>query len=152
MPQRRLQTVPADQPGRATDTNGFRIGEDGNTAPLQAATPTLPQPLYPGYNGGAASAAEGLDPHFRPNSVDSFDLTIQRQIKGHNLIEVGYIGRLIHNEYQPYNLNAVPYMMAQGGQSFCPSLRGARNRARVRNFCGSVRRKRHSRSWRAALL
>ena len=104
--------------GSGTDTTGFRIGEDGNTAPLQAATPTLPQPIYPGYNSAATAAAEALDPHFRPNSVDSFDLTIQRQIKGHNLIEVGYIGRLIHNEYQPYNLNAVPYMMVQGGQSF----------------------------------
>lgn len=101
-----------------TDTTGFRIGTDGTSAPLQVAQATLPQPLYPGYNSGATSAAEGLDPHFRPNDVDSFDLTIQRQIKGKNIIEVGYIGRLIHHEYQPYNMNAVPYMMTLGGQSF----------------------------------
>jgi hypothetical protein len=101
-----------------TDTSGFRIGVDGSSAPLQAAQATLPQPLYPGYNSGATSAAEGLDPHFRPNDVDSFDLTIQRQISRRNTIEVGYIGRLIHHEYQPYNMNAVPYMMTLGGQSF----------------------------------
>ena len=101
-----------------TDSTGFRIGTDGTSAPLQTAQATLPQPLYPGYNSGATSAAEGLDPHFRPNDVDSFDLTIQRQLKGKNLIEIGYIGRLIHHEYQPYNMNAVPYMMTLGGQTF----------------------------------
>jgi len=113
-----LKTGACGANGSGTDTNGFRIGVDGTSAPLQSAQPTLPQPLYPGYNSGATSAAEGLDPHFRPNDVDSFDLTIQRQIKGKNLIEVGYIGRLIHHEYQPYNMNAVPYMMTLGGQSF----------------------------------
>jgi hypothetical protein len=104
--------------GNPTDTTAFRIGVDGNTAPLAAATTTLPQPLYPGYNSGATSAAEGLDPHFRPNGVDSFDLTIQRQLTHKTILEVGYIGRLIHHEYQPINMNAVPYMMSQGGQTF----------------------------------
>ena len=59
-----------------------------------------------------------LDPHFRPNDVDSFDLTIQRQITRKMLVEVGYIGRLIHHEFQPLNLTTVPYMMSLGGQSF----------------------------------
>jgi hypothetical protein len=94
------------------------VGVDGNTAPLAAASPTLPQPVYPGYNNGESSAAEGLDPNFRPNVSDSFDLTIQRQINRQNTLEVGYIGRLIHHEYQPVDLNVVPYMMVQGGQDF----------------------------------
>src|SRR5262249_54338341 len=34
------------------------------------------------------------------------------------LLEVGYIGRRITHEYQPVNINAVPYMMTLGGQSF----------------------------------
>src|SRR6059058_3080741 len=33
-------------------------------------------------------------------------------------IEVGYIGRLIDNELQNINLDAVPYMTTLGGQSF----------------------------------
>jgi hypothetical protein len=33
-------------------------------------------------------------------------------------LEVGYIGRRITHEYQPVNINAVPYMMTLGGQSF----------------------------------
>jgi hypothetical protein len=105
-------------PTNPTAANAFRIGVDGNTAPLPAAAPTLPQPAYPGYNLIAGSASEAMDPQFRPNDVDSFDLTIQRQIGQKSLLEVGYIGRLIHHEYQPVNLNAVPYMMSVGGQQF----------------------------------
>ncbi len=105
-------------PAQPTMNTAFRIGVDGNSAPLPAASATLPQPDYPGYNSIAGAAAEAEDPHFRPNDIDSFDLTIQRQITRKTLIEVGYIGRLIHHEYQPINLNAVPYMMAVGGQSF----------------------------------
>jgi hypothetical protein len=104
--------------GGANPNNAFRIGTDGLTAPLPAATPTLPQPLYPGVNGVAAGAGEALDPNFRPNNVDSFTLTFARQINNHLSMEIGYIGRLIHNEYQPINLNAVPYMMTKGGQTF----------------------------------
>ena len=105
-------------PDNPTASTAFRIGVDGNSAPLAAASPTLPQPVFPGYNSAESSAAEGLDPNFRPNVSDTFDLTIQRQINRQNTLEVGYIGRLIHHEYQPYNLNVVPYMMVQGGQDF----------------------------------
>jgi len=101
-----------------TDSTAFRIGTDGNMAPLATASQTLPQPLYPGYNGAATATSATLDPSFRPNVADTFNLTIQRQLTRKMLIEVGYIGRLIHNEFQPYNLNTVPYMMSLGGQSF----------------------------------
>lgn len=37
-------------PTTPTDSTAFRIGVDGDTAPLPAASATLPQPLYPGYN------------------------------------------------------------------------------------------------------
>lgn len=33
-------------------------------------------------------------------------------------MEVGYIGRIIRNEFDAYDLNNVPYMMNAGGQSF----------------------------------
>jgi len=96
----------------------FRIGVDGNTAPLGVAKATLPQPVFPGINDIAAGAGESLDPNFRPNVVDSFDVTIQRQLSNRITMEVGYIGRLIDHEYQPININAVPYMMTKGGQQF----------------------------------
>ena len=96
----------------------FRIGTDGPTAPLPAPSATLPQPDFPGYNAIAAATGEALDRNFRPDESDQFDLTIQRQLNSKTMLEVGYIGRLIRNEYQPLNINAVPSMMALGGQSF----------------------------------
>jgi hypothetical protein len=104
-------------------TTAFRVGPtsggwDGLVAPIPAATPTLPQPVFPGINNASAAAGEALDPRFRPNVVDSFDLTIQRQLTNKVLLEVGYIGRRITHEYQPININAVPYMMTKGGQTF----------------------------------
>jgi len=106
-------------PANPDATTAFRIGVDGETAPLTPASATLPQPVYPGYGGiGKSSSAEGLDPDFRPNVSDTFDLTIQRKINNHQTLEVGYIGRIIKHEYQPVNLNVVPYMMVKGGQTF----------------------------------
>jgi hypothetical protein len=109
--------------GGANPGSAFRVGVDGLTAPLPSVangqiTQTLPQPLYPGINGIAAGAGEGLDPHFRPNVVDSFDFTIQRQLHRGVTVELGYIGRRIQHEYQPININAVPYMFTKGGQQF----------------------------------
>ncbi|MGB6835691.1 MAG: carboxypeptidase-like regulatory domain-containing protein, partial [Candidatus Acidiferrum sp.] len=101
-----------------TVANAFRVGTDGNNAPIPAAAPTLPKLNFPGVNSVAAGAGEVLDPNFRPNVVDSFDLTIQRQIGNKFILELGYIGRRITHEYQPINLNSVPYMMTLGGQQF----------------------------------
>jgi hypothetical protein len=104
--------------GSATALNAFRIGVDGNAAPLPVPSTTLVQPDYPGINAIAAGAGESLDPNFRPNVVDSFDFTIQRQLNRKMTLELGYIGRRITHEYQPININAVPHMMTMGGQKF----------------------------------
>jgi hypothetical protein len=117
----------------ATTSTAFRIGTDGLVAPLPAASATLPQPDYPGFNAIAAGAGEGLDPHFRPNVIDSFDLTFQRQISRKVNLEVGYIGRRITHEYLPVDINAVPYMMTQGGQQFSQAYKNV-----VLQYCGGV--------------
>jgi hypothetical protein len=109
--------------GSTTAANAFRIGTDGLNAPIPKASPTLVQPDYPGINAIAAGAGEALDPNFRPNVVDSFDLTIQRQLSRKMTLELGYIGRRITHEYQPINLNTVPYMMNVGGQSFAQAYK-----------------------------
>ena len=54
----------------------------------------------------------------RPNESDQFDFTIQRQLSNKVSLELGYIGRRMTHEFQPININAVPYMMTRGGQSF----------------------------------
>ncbi|HKW17117.1 MAG TPA: carboxypeptidase-like regulatory domain-containing protein [Terriglobales bacterium] len=109
--------------GTLNASNAFRIGTDGNTAPLfPAASPpsaNLPQPFYPGIGGNTESlTASYTDPHLRPNSEDSFDLTIQHQFSSKLSVEVGGISHWIHNELQNINLNTVPYMMTVGGQAF----------------------------------
>jgi hypothetical protein len=109
--------------GGSNPNNAFRIGPtaagfDGLVAPLPPASQTLPQPDFPGVNAIAAGAGEGLDPNFRPSKSQQFDFTVQRQINSKVTVEVGYIGRKITHEFQPININAVPYMMTLGGQSF----------------------------------
>jgi len=116
-----------------TVANAFRVGPtaggwDGLVAPIPAASPNLPQPTFPGINDVSAAAGEALDTNFRPNVVDSFDFTIQRQLTNRVLLEVGYIGRRITHEYQPVNINAVPYMMTLGGQSFAKAYAAVETR------------------------
>jgi len=128
-------------PTSPTVANAFRVGTDGNVAPLPIATPTLPQPTFTGVNNVSAAAGEALDTRFRPNVVDSFDLTIQRQLSNKILLEVGYIGRRITHEYQPININAVPHMMTIGGQSFAKAyaaVESALGCATSYNACGAA--------------
>src|SRR5207253_1953767 len=119
-----LGGAPTCGPTNPTVANAFRIGTDGNNAPIPPATATLPQPTVPGVNSVSAAAGEALDVHFRPNVVDSFDFTIQRQLSNKVLLELGNIGRRITHEYQPVNINVVPYMMTLGGQSFAAAYKG----------------------------
>ncbi len=105
--------------GGVDAASAFRIGTDGLSAPLPAVSQTLAQPYYPGQLGNAA-AGDGtvLDQNFRPNRSDVFDVTIQRQLSNKVSLEAGYIGRIIKNEFQLINLDAVPTMMTLNGQSF----------------------------------
>jgi hypothetical protein len=105
--------------GGATAATAFRIGTDGNVAPLPAVSQTLPQPYFPGINGNAAAGSGSvLDPHFRPSTTDNFQFSIQREIKKNVIAEVGYIGRFITHEWQQVDISAIPYMTTLGGQSF----------------------------------
>ena len=109
--------------GSVDVSNVFRIGKDGLVAPLPAPSQTLPQPFLPGVlqNGvlnplGGDSRAVDFD--YRPESTDNIDFTIQRSFGRKMSIEVGYLGRRIRNEFAEIDLDAVPYMMTLGGQSF----------------------------------
>lgn len=94
------------------------FGFQGGTAPLPAASPTLPQPFYRGVNGAVAGDTTALDPNYKPERTDDIDLTIQREIATKMTVEAGYTGRILRNEYQEINLDAVPYMTTLGGESF----------------------------------
>ena len=133
-------------PATGGPATSFRIGPtptwNGLVAPLASASPTLPQPDYPGISvlpGGfgiapEAAASESLDPDFRPNKSYEGTLSIQRQLTSKITMEVGYIGRIIRNEYQPIDLNAVPYMFTLGGQSFAKAYGNL-----VMQYCGGAK-------------
>jgi hypothetical protein len=113
-----LSTLTCGGPGVATPATAFRIGTDGLSAPLAAATPTIPQPYYPGATSPESVDSESLDPNFKPDRTDNFTLTIQREINPHVHLEVGYIGKIMKNEYMEMNLDSVPINETLGGQSF----------------------------------
>jgi len=125
--------------GAGTYSTAFRVGQSasatgGPTVPLiSLASPTLPQPTYPGFNNSFSSSPEGLDPSFRANAIDAFDLTLQRQLSHRVTLELGYIGRRITHEYQPVELNPVPYMMTLGGQQFKQAYANV-----VLQYCGGL--------------
>jgi hypothetical protein len=114
--------------GAGNPLTSFRIGADGNVAPLPTVSQTLPQPFFPGLNGNAA-AADGsqLDPHLKPNHSDEFTLSVQRTLGAKMLIEAGYIGRKISNEFQEINIDAVPWMTTLNGQSFAQAYAAVYN-------------------------
>ena len=125
--------------GAGTWSNAFRVGQTatatgGPTIPLISnVSPTLPQPVYPGINNTFSSTPEGLDPNFRANAIDTVDFTIQRQLNRRITMELGYIYRRITHEYQPVELNPVPYMMTLGGQQFKNAYANM-----VLQYCGGI--------------
>ena len=118
-------------------STGFRIGQTpsaagGPTVPLISnVSTTLPQPVYPGINNTYSTTPEGLDPNFRANAIDSLDFTYQKQLNRRISMEVGYIYRRITHEYEPVELNPVPYMMTMGGQQFKTAYANT-----VMQYCG----------------
>jgi len=87
-----------------------------------------PSPYFPGI-GGNAPAADGsqLDPRLKPNHSDEFTLSVQRTLGSKMLIEAGYIGRRIRNEFQEINLDAVPWMTTLNNQSFAQAYANVYN-------------------------
>src|SRR5437588_6547820 len=106
-----------------TLANVFRVGPDGLVAPLQSPSATLPQPFFPGVGGQAvAGDSTVLDPDYKPEKVDTWDFTIQRQISRKLSFEAGYMGKRSKNIFEEINLDAVPYMMTLGGQPFVKAV------------------------------
>jgi Carboxypeptidase regulatory-like domain len=112
--------------GNSTPANAFRIGIDPNPANLyqQGISQTLCQPFFPGLtncDGNVAAKASDtlvLDPNYKPAHSDEFNFTIQRDL-GHNMmLEVGYLGRILRDEYMNINLDQIPWMLTLSGQSF----------------------------------
>jgi hypothetical protein len=102
-------------------TDAFRIGTngDGLNVPFGALSPTLPTPAIPGENGNpGAELMDSMDQNFRPNGTDQVDFTVQRELRGGGILEVGYLGVWGHDLFQGIDMNDVPWMLTLGGQTF----------------------------------
>ncbi len=112
----------------ADPTTAFRIGVDGSTVPIPPLTATAPVPLIPGAAGFAganqplAPTTYEIDPNYRPAPNNSYNSTIQREMPGNGLLEVGFIRRTASGLYSPMDLNQVPFFMVEGGQSFASAF------------------------------
>lgn len=104
-------------------TSVFRVGADGLVAPLASPSATLAQPYFPGIGGEPVSGdATVLDPDYKPEKVDTWNFTIQRQVSRKISLEAGYMGKRATNIFEEINLDAVPYMMTLGGQTFASAF------------------------------
>lgn len=105
--------------GGTNPSTAFRIGLNGNAAPLPPIPQTLPIPVEPGINSAYISALSAGDNYnLPPGYSDQVNLTIQRQFPANLLVEFGYVGNWDHDNYQGIDLNDVPWMMKLGGQTF----------------------------------
>ncbi|PYT10818.1 MAG: hypothetical protein DMG59_27885, partial [Acidobacteria bacterium] len=85
--------------GQPAITNGpkngqgdfYRIGIDG-AAPVAPVSPTIPIPYAPAIPFGDGNDL-GFDPNMKLGYVHSVDLTIQRELPGSMVLEIGYLGR-----------------------------------------------------------
>lgn len=99
----------------------FRVGVDGNIpvpVNMAAVSPVLPDKPF----GELLSFLDNpklLDP--RNHNID---FTIQRELPGKMLLEVGYVGRLGRELYQSYDLNSNPFFFKdkRSGQIFAKAF------------------------------
>ena len=105
----------------------FRMGTnaDGINVPVGALQQTLATPVQPGIGTTpAAELTDSMDQNFRPSDTDQVDFSIQRQLKGNMIVEVGYLGVFGHHLFQGIDMNAVPWMTKLSGQTFAQAYAG----------------------------
>ncbi|HTB12929.1 MAG TPA: carboxypeptidase-like regulatory domain-containing protein [Bryobacteraceae bacterium] len=94
----------------------FRVGTDG-TLPLPVASAAT-SPIIPGV--GAEVLSFQVDPNTKTGRSYNFDLSVQRQLPGHMILEVAFLSREARDLPQAVNVNSAPYMFKdpQSGQTF----------------------------------
>ncbi len=108
--------------GNVTPATAFRLGVTAPSVPLPAIPQTLTTPVIPTANGTTDASYDygsfGINNNLPTGYSDQFDVTVQRQLKGGVLVEVGWVGNWDSDLYQGVDLDDVPWMMKQGGQTF----------------------------------
>jgi hypothetical protein len=80
-------------------SQGFPISV---AAPVTTPSAALTSPAQP---FGAAPSIGAFDPNLKNPSVHEWDLTIQRELPGHFVAEIGYVGKRGTHLYRAYDLN-----------------------------------------------
>jgi hypothetical protein len=129
-----LQCLGPSRDGQCRGSSGtdpataFRIGIDGSSIPIPALSATTDVPLKPGApalagaNQPFAQSTYQIDPQYRPGKSNQWNFTIQRELPGNSLLEVGYVRRTGSDLYGPVELNQVPFFMTLGGQTFAQAF------------------------------
>lgn len=96
--------------------SGFRVGVDG-TLPTPT-TPVVSSPIVPAIGGENLSFA--VDPDFKVGKSYSVDFTVQRELPGNMLMEIGYIGRFARDLPNSVDFDSSPYQFVDkaSGQTF----------------------------------
>jgi hypothetical protein len=106
----------------------FRVGIDGSTIPIPPLSGTAAVPMIPGNStvSGAnqpfTSETYNISPTYKPSPNNSYNFTLQRQLPGNGVLEIGYIRRTASDLYAPADLNQVPFFMTSGGQTLAQAF------------------------------
>ncbi len=132
-PRTNGQCLPGSDP-----SNAFRIGVDGSTVPLPPVPPRS-QALVPTSPFGE-TLSFSIDSELKIGKSHSLDLTIQRELPGNMLIEVGYAGRLGRELMQNFQLSTVPIFMkdSASGQTFAQAFDALATQLRAGVLPGAV--------------
>ncbi len=122
------QTLTIRRPLNAAGQN-FRAGIDG-AIPVPVNT-AVTSPVAPAKPFGETLSFT-VDPNISDPYNHAVDFTVQRELPGNLLIEVGYIGRFARNLYQNVNLNSAPIFHKDkaSGQRFAEAFDAVANALR----------------------
>jgi len=76
----------------------------------------------PGANQPFSSETYNISPTYEPSPNNSWNFTVQREMPGNSVLEIGYIRRTASQLYAPVDLNQVPFFMKDGGQTFAQAF------------------------------
>ncbi|MDQ3347048.1 MAG: hypothetical protein M3545_03680 [Acidobacteriota bacterium] len=113
------QTLSVNAPQRGPG-DPFRVGD----GPIPLAVNTAQtSPIVPALGFGELLSFV-VDPTITVPRSHTANLTLQRELRGNIVVELGYIGRYGRNLYQSVNLNQVPYMFKDpaSGQTFAQAF------------------------------
>ena len=130
------QTLSFNAPKNAAN-QPFRVGVDGQIpVPVNTA---VTSPVVPAKPFGETLSFT-LDPNVKDPYNHAIDITVQREMPGNMLLEVGYLGRYARNLYQNLNLNSTPYFHKDkvSGQRFSQAFDAVAKQLRAGTPAASV--------------